>query len=566
MFIDARGFADDARLQAQVCIVGGGAAGIALALRLGQRGIDVVLLEAGGRRHEARTQRLYEGEVTDARLHPPADRYRERRLGGSTATWGGRCVPFDPIDFEARDYIPHSGWPISYEELARYYDEASLLCEAGPARYRAADAFPDGSAPPVAGFAAARFSDDTLERFSCPTDFGQRYRLRLDGAARTRVVLHANVTALRLDGDGNRIAAVLARTLDGRRIEVQADFVVLAAGGLETARLLLASHDRQPAGIGNGHDLVGRYYMCHLAGTIGNLRLGHGVAVAHGYQRSADGVYCRRRFALREDAQRTLRCGNFIARLHHPRIGDPAHGSAVLSLLFLARRLIPYEYAKRLHDGDSAPRDWLAHARNVARDPCAAFAFAWQMLTQRKLASRKFPSIIVTPREPCFSLDFHAEQVPNPSSRVQLSEQRDELGMPRLRIDWRHTQADVDTVQRALAAFAADVRDSGVGRFDYAAESIEQEMLRYGAYGGHHIGTARMAATPRTGVVDTDLRVHGVGNLFVASAAVFPTSSQANPTLTIVALALRLGDHLQRRLAPAQAASPAALSIEELAA
>lgn len=562
MLIDALELAADTQLRAQACIVGSGAAGISLALRLMERGIDVIVLESGGARHEKRTQHLYDGAVEDERLHPPADRYRERRFGGSTATWGGRCVPFDPIDFEARDYIAGSGWPIDYDTVARYYDEASQLCEAGPARFRAGDAFAAGSAAPIEGFAATRFTDDTLERFSCPTDFGRRYRDRLAASAQARVILHANVTELRLDRDGSRVVAVRACTFAGRRLEITADLVVLAAGGLETARLLLASNAQQPAGLGNAHDLVGRYYMCHLAGSIGNLTLRPGIKVAHGYQRSSEGVYCRRRFALRAETQRALQCGNFIARLHHPRIADPAHGSAVLSLLFLARPLIPYEYAKRLHDGNSDWHDWLRHGYNVLRDPSAAFVFAWQMLKGRKLAARKFPSIIVTPREPRFSLDFHAEQAPNPDSRVRLGSGRDETGMPQLVIDWRYTRSDVETVQRSLTAFAADIRDSAVGSFDYRPEQVEHEMLRFGAYGGHHIGTARMGATARTGVVDTDLRVHGIGNLFVASAAVFPTSSQANPTLTIVALALRLGDHLQRRLASAQVSTP----VTELAA
>lgn len=550
MLLDASDLADGCALESDICIVGAGAAGIALALQLIDSPVDVLVLEAGGAGAEPRTQALYAGDVADTRLHPPPDRYRERRFGGSTTTWGGRCVPFDPIDFERREWIAHSGWPIGHDTLLPYYARANRLCEAGEFAYDSGSAFRGGTSPLIAGFVSDDFSIDTLERFSCPTDFGRRYGQRLNAAPNLRVLLHANVTALRLDRLGGYVAAAEVATLTGKRFVVRARHYVLAAGGLEVARLLLASRDVHAQGLGNAHDQVGRYYMCHLAGTIGDLSLRPGTAVQYGYQVSDEGIYCRLRFALRASGQRRLRSGNFIARLHHPRITDPAHRSGALSLLYLAKPFIPYEYAKRLHGDDTGGlRTWLAHARNLLRDPGQAIAFAWQMLTQRRLAERKFPSIIVRPRSGRYSLDFHAEQEPNPLSRVTLSDEVDALGVPRLRIDWRYTRADVDTVQRALAALARSFAASGVGRFDYDPRAVEAEMLRYGAYGGHHIGTARMGSDPRRSVVDGDCRVHGVHNLYVAGAATFPTSSQANPTLTLVALALRLAEHLQAQLA-----------------
>jgi choline dehydrogenase-like flavoprotein len=244
--------------------------------------------------------------------------------------------------------------------------------------------------------------------------------------------------------------------------------------------------------------------------------------------------------------QRARRIGNFIARLHHPRITDPAHRNSILSLLYLAKFMIPYEYAKRLHGDERATlRSWLSHIRNVVRGPFDAVGFAWHMLKDRRFAQRKFPSIIIKPKANLFSLDFHAEQQPNPDSRVALGDDIDPLGMPRLRVDWRYTAVDVDTVRRSIGLLAEDVERHGVGRLDYDPEGIEFEMTRYGAYGGHHIGTARMGTDPRSSVVDSECRVHGVDNLWVAGSAVFPTSSQANPTLTIVALALRLAGRLR---------------------
>lgn len=552
MFVDALDLepGSDGVLRADVCIVGAGAAGITLALELIGSGHQVLLLEAGGRREEPETQALYAGQVRDAALHPPPDRYRVRRFGGSTTLWGGRCVPFDPIDFERRPHVPDSGWPIRFEDVLAYYPRANALCEAGRFAYSAGAAFARPPPPLIAGFRNGDFDTDALERFSRPTDFGARYAPRLQAAGNVRVLLHANVTSLELGEDGATVRSVEVRTLTGKRMRAQAGCYVVATGGLEVARLLLASRDVHPNGIGNAHDVVGRYYMSHLAGTIGTVVFDGPVStVSHGYHRDAEGIYCRRRFALSAESQRRLRVGNFIARLHHPRITDPAHRCGSLSLLYLARPLIPYEYAVRLHgDGTIDAGTWRAHLRNLAADLPATAAFGWHLLTRRRLASRKFPSIIVHPKGNRFSLDFHAEQQPNRDSRVTLCDERDALGMPRLLVDWRHAPGDVHTVRAGLAALGRDLRESRVGRLEFDPDAVEAEMLRYGAYGGHHIGTARMGTDPRRSVVDRDGRVHGMVNLYVAGAAVFPTSGQANPTLTIVALALRMADHLKARL------------------
>lgn len=547
MLLDARDLPDDQALDAAICIVGAGAAGIALALDFAQAGNDVLLLESGGAAADRATQGLYAGTVENAALHSPPDTYRQRRLGGSTTIWGGRCVPLDPIDFEQRSWIPHSGWPIDYRDLLTYYGRANRLCEAGPFAYRAGDAFTEPLPPMIGGFSSEVFSTTSLERFSCPTDFGRRYGAALREAGGVRLVLHANVTALHLNAAGTHVEQAMVRTLTGRALPVRARHFVLATGGLEVTRLLLASRDVQPDGIGNDHGVLGRYYMCHLAGTIGSIAFARPETVWHGYDLDGD-VYCRRRLALTPDAQRRLHLGNFVARLHHPRITDPAHRTGLLSLLYLARAFIPYEYGKRLHGEETADlRTLLRHVYNVASDPFGTAGFLLHWLRYRTLPQRKFPSIIIRSRAGLYSLDFHAEQEPNPSSRVQLGSERDALGMPRLHIDWRYTAGDVHTVRRSIELLAADLGRSGVARFDYDPDSVEAEMTRYGAYGGHHIGTARMGTDPHSSVVDPDCRVHGVDNLYVASSAVFPTSGQANPTLTIVALALRLGDHLRRQ-------------------
>lgn len=533
-------------LHCDVCVIGAGPVGLALAMALGDAGLAVIVAEAGDRKPDPVLQDAYAGTVENEALHSPLTDYRERRLGGSSTVWGGRCMPLDPIDYERRDWIANSGWPIGPADLAPFYPAANRLCEAGAFDYTAAP----GSRPMIAGFAGAAFTTDRLERSSCPTDFARRYQADLAKAHNIRLLLRAPVTSIDLAPDGTRVASVSLQDAAGTPFVLHAREVVVATGGLESARLLLASRDVHPHGIGNHHDVLGRYYQAHLAGTIGTVRFNPGTAIWHGYDRDGEGVYTRRRLALTDTAQREHRLGNVIARLHHPRIADPAHGTAVLSALYLGQGLVPRLYRKRLAGIEGAGLgDWLHHMANVARNPVAVAQFAGRMLIGRKFARRKFPSVIVTPRTGLYSLDFHAEQVPNPASRVYLGTDRDALGMPRLVADWRYLPQDVATVQGTLRLLAEDLAASGLGRLDYDDGEVELEMTRYGAYPGHHIGTVRMGDNPATSMVDADCRVHGVRGLSVVGTAVFPTSSQANPTLTAVALALRLADRLIREQA-----------------
>jgi choline dehydrogenase-like flavoprotein len=547
-------------LRCDVCIVGAGAVGISMALALADSGLDVIVAEAGDRKPDATIQDAYAGTVVDEAMHSPLTDYRERRLGGSSTVWGGRCMPLDPIDYQKRDWMPHSGWPIGPEALAPFYPRANRLCEAGEDAWQAQQVLGPQARPMIRGFAGRSYTTDRLERSSCPTDFARRYGPALEQARNIRLLLRAPVTAIELTPDGTRVAALSLRDAAGAPFRIEPREVVVATGGLESARLLLASRDIHPHGIGNHHDVLGRYYQAHLAGTIGTVTFDLGkTAIWHGYDRDSEGVYVRRRLALTDEAQRAHRLGNVIARLHHPRIADPAHGTAVLSALYLGQGLVPKLYRKRLAGVEGAGfADWLRHVANVARNPFAVAGFADQMLLKRKFARRKFPSVIVTPRKGRYSVDFHAEQVPNPASRVFLGDTQDALGMPRLVADWHYLPQDVATVQGALALLAQDLAAGGLGRLDYDPAEVEAEMIRYGAYPGHHIGTVRMGDDPASSMVDADCRIHGVAGLSVVGTAVFPTSSQANPTLTAIALGLRLADRLQREAKGASAAIKAA--------
>lgn len=551
MIADASSIPNGTRLQADVCVIGAGPAGIALALDLSERGFSVLMLESGFMEKDQKTQLLYEGEVADARLHSPPDKYRQRRFGGSSAIWGGRCMPFDPLDFETRSHVPHSGWPISYEDLLPYYPRANELSEAGHFSYQAEVALGSNAQPLIRGFDSQRVLTSGLERFSCPTHFGSRYAKQLRLASTVQIFLGANCTAIRLQPQGNAVRTVEISTLAGTRFSAACRATVLAVGGLETARLLLASRDVAPEGIGNSHDVVGRYYMCHIAGNVGRLTIqGSTKNVRHGYEVTPEGIYCRRRLAVTAREQQRLGLANAVARLHFPRITDPVHCNGVLSGLFLARKMISYEYGRRLNDGNSVTTtaDYIRHLRNVIKDPVDTTAFLMHWISRRSLAERKFPSVILRNRTNRFSLEMHGEQIPQAQSRVMLSDKVDALGMPQLHVDWRYSPADIDSIRRTLDVLAQEFAASGVAEFEYDVETLEHDLTRFGAYGGHHIGTARMGTDERTSVVNPECQVHSVNNLFIAGSAVFPTSSQANPTLTLIALSIRLGHTLALRL------------------
>ena len=551
MIRDANTIGAGSTEQCDVCIVGAGAAGITLALQFLRADLRVLVLESGRELPDPATQALYEAEIADPALHSPGDRYRVRQFGGSTTIWGGRCVPFDAFDFASRPWVTDHSWPIDRADIARHYPAANALCEAGEYIYDAAHAVPGGMRPVIRGFTPAHFSTDGIERFSCPTNFADRYRRRLDTSRSVEILLGANCTELLTDADGGRVERLQVRTLSGVAFTVAARQVVLATGGLEIPRLLLASRAVHTQGLGNAHDQVGRYYMCHMAGTLGALQLNVPPGdVWHGYEVADDGTYCRRRLALRPETQRELGLTSTVMRLHFPSIVDPAHRTAALSALYLAKPFISHEYGKRLaEEGPFRLGRWLRHAGNVARDPFGLAAFMLHWVRRRTLSARKFPSVVVPARANRFSLDYHAEQQPNPDSRVTLTHETDALGMPKLRIDWRYGEIDVRTAVETLRLLREDLAAWGHGRLDFRQDEVATELLRHGAYGGHHIGTARMGASPATSVVDGDCAVHGVRNLYVAGSAAFATSSQANPTLTIVALALRLAEHVARQAA-----------------
>lgn len=545
--IDGRTLASGEELRFDVCIVGAGAAGITLALELSKSALSVLLVESGGYKPDPETQSLYEGDVIQPHLHSNPRYYRIRRFGGSTTKWGGGCVPFDAIDFEERAYVPESGWPFGRSELDKYYPRANELLEAGDFSYDAWEALPEEAQSIIPGFESSCVNTQLIERNSPPTNFGARYRSELERSRSVTVLLNSNCVNIAPTPDLTAVDHLDVATLSGVRFRVRAQEYVLAMGGLEIPRILLASRgEGYENGIGNQSGLVGRYYLRHLSASVGVLSLGRAQPrLNYGITRSSDGIYCRRLFSLTAEKQRSLGVGNIILRLWHLPIADPAHESGPLSALFLLHHCFAYERKRWLRGEAPASSQIHRHLQNILMHPMDTCAFSFRMLTKHILARRKYPAVTPPSKDNKYGMNFVAEQSPNPESRVRLSERVDPLGVPRIVIDWRCSEFDVDSVKQTYKVVADEFARCGVGRLDYSDEEIDEKLRRNGAFDGHQMGTTRMSDDPTKGVVNRDCRVHGLSNLYVSGAAVFPTGSHALPTLTIVAMAVRLAAHLR---------------------
>lgn len=537
-------------LACDICIVGAGPAGLAIAIELMGSGRTIVVLEAGGEKPDPDSQSFLQGSSRN-RAHPEPSLYRQRRAGGASAIWGGRCLPLDPIDFERREYVPLSGWPLDYEELVPFYRRAQTVLDAGAFDYDAASALSEGQL--IDGFRDGAMKTDVIERFSLPTDVFAKYRGRLEQAEDIRLVTNAACVDLPPRGDFSGVTGCIATAPDGSRQTIRAAHVVVAAGGLETYRLLANSWFDQ-GGIGNHSDFLGRTYMCHLELSAGTLKLRpKGRAVSHGFEMTRDGIYARRKFTLSPRFQRERRVLNASVRLHHQGIVDPAHGDGILSLMYVAKNTVIPEYRRKLamvdHVAAAAMEHrgafWAGHMRNIVTGAPRVAGFGIDWLRRHALARRKLPYVALKSAEGRYALDMNVEQEPHRASRVTLSNERDRHGLYRLDIDWKPSELDIASAAAAYRALAESLDESGVAEIEEGLPDLAEAAKGAVAVGGHHIGLTRMSQDASNGVVDQHCRVHGLDNLHIAGASVFPTSGHANPTLTIVALALRLADRLK---------------------
>jgi choline dehydrogenase-like flavoprotein len=543
---------DGGTTPAEVAIVGGGPVGIAVAIRLAGRAGRIVLIEAGGTQFKpADNLNYFRAERVDDARHGPTELNRRRMLGGTSSVWGGRCIPFDPEDFGPTQDRP--GWPIAFAEFKAYVADALEFLDAGSPEFSATAALPNQPVP--SGSYSSDLVLDRIERYSKPTNAWGKWRDHLARLQDLTVIHGATCTEVLTDAEGSRVMALELMTVSRRRHRVVAGTIVLACGGLETPRLLLASRRTHTRGLGNGRDLVGRFYMAHLVSSAENagfLRFTEAAtARAFDFNKTIDEVYSRRMVLLSPEARRREGLPNIVFRPNRLPIDNASHRDSVLSAMFLVRSLlIPAEYARSLTAKQgSFPtlHAWREHIGNIVAGIPDLTQFGLKWVTQRILAKRKLPSVFLYRRDGKYPLEFNAEQMPSWDSRVTLGSETDSLGMPRLVVQWRYQNAELDAICRAYRVLASAVAQSGLGEVKLEPDLLESVQRVLVPQGGHHIGTVRMGAGESAGVIDPNGEVWGCHGLFVAGTAVLPTSGFANPTLTAVALAFRLAEYLVLR-------------------
>jgi choline dehydrogenase-like flavoprotein len=523
MIVDLNEAHEFGSLMVDLCIVGSGAAGLAIASEMANSSLTVAIAESGGLDFEPPTQALYDVDISGL-PHPGSTQGRFRVCGGSTTMWGGQALPLMPLDFERREWIPHSGWPISYDELQPFYQRAFRFLLVDGMNFDT-DLFSHlGTGPPA-------FDESQLwyhfSKWSPKPSVREHHLPALRQSRNCTLLLHANVTEIVLDPATQQVVRVKVQSLSGRRATIKARTYVLAVGGIETARLLLANRKQRPNGIGNDNDLVGRFFQDHPSAIIGSLN-----APSPARAQRLLNVFHKRglKYSVRctatpqwQKQHQTLNVSMGTTFVQE----DPTLQNAKDIYTALRQRRLGQDFAGKL-------------VRTIFH-PSAAISPAYHFLVHGKSFSPGARMLI----------GLTCEQQPNPESRILLSDKLDALGIPRSNVRWKLTDLTLHTMRKFAATLREQFRQAGIGEIELEPWLLEDspEWTSHINDQYHHIGTTRMNDSPRAGVVDRNCQVHGLPNLFIASSAVFPTSGHSNPTLTIIALCMRLADRLKRQLA-----------------
>jgi len=475
-----------------VCIAGGGIAGITLAIALAEQRVRVLLLEAGGLEYSADSQGVYEGESVGRAYFDLKDT-RLRFLGGSSNHWIGRCRTLDAEDFEQRDFMAHSGWPISRDEVEPYLERASQILEIS-------SQYDD---PDVSG-SKGRLQIADFKR-SPPVRLGDKYLETLKSNEFIDLVVNANLVDVRLSDDGDHVGEFICVNYSNpdMRHAFSAKHYVLAMGGIETPRMMLNFTHNAPNGLGNNNDLVGRFFMEHFH-TQGGYFITDDDNWTNEIEKtilSVSGAYAKER-----------QIGNAGIRMGGaPKNKESGFKDSVKDVLCESE--IIEEFVKQFFDFQ-CPRDALRGG----------------------------------------SIKVVSEQAPNRNSRVLLSDEVDQFGLRRSALDWQATAFDRKTIRQTMMIIGEHFVSNNLGNVKMVDWLLEEDSAIPGVGEGewqgagfHHMGTTRMSHTAADGVVDKNCKVFGLDNLYIAGSSVFTTSGHANPTLMLTQLALRLADHLGQR-------------------
>lgn len=545
MLVDALELPADTLVETDICIIGAGAAGITLARELRDRPEQVCLLESGGLDYEEQTQSLYAGENTGLPYFPLKES-RARYLGGSTNLWGGWSRPMDEIDFEPRSWMPYSGWCFSKAELDPYYERAQTACHLGPFAYDLdywQEALAQQCQVPTTTKQLATYLWQIIP--STHLRFGEAYRAEIEQASNITTYLHANVLEIETNDSAQAVTRLRVTSSDGKQFWVTAKVFVLAAGGIENPRLLLASNRVQSGGVGNQYDLVGRFFMEHPYLIAGKAQLSNLADLYTRINFPVGETFLATGLGLSKEVQEREQILNFGLRL----LAIDEWLAAYKRLRSRTQQTVRHKAfpsileTRQLKSETSAIADAIAVISHLDR-------FA------DKVTKKLFKQSIATRQFNFCDTHLIGEQAPNPDSRITLSRDRDRLGMNRVQLDWRLSPIDKYTIKRSQQLIAEEFERSGLGKIQIELGDDETTWRSVtGSY--HHIGTTRMSSNPREGVVNEHCQVHGIHNLYIAGSSVFSTSGLSNPTLTIVALAIRLADRLKERVDSSKGVSQA---------
>ncbi|HEY4284915.1 MAG TPA: GMC family oxidoreductase [Chthoniobacterales bacterium] len=559
MLIEAHTVDQDTLIESDICVVGCGPAGLTLIKDLIPTGIRICAIESGGRNFEQSAQDLSEGTTISPDRYPShlLMAARRRQLGGTANLWDDelnagegdelvRLLPLDEIDFEKRTWIPHSGWPFDKSELDPFYERGLRLSGAGPLTYEVSSWKSRYTELPIP---AARVRT-MMSQFGLRSIFTRDLPNELASAENVHVYLDATLLELILNEDRVEHARIAAAP--GREFQISAKIFVLAAGGIENARLLLLSNSAQRHALGNQHDLVGRFFMDHPAFRLGVLtpadsKLFRSVALYDHHV--VNGVPVMGKLTFCEEVMRREHMLNIGATLT-PRGRDyESHAANVVRRMAkskstaAAAKLLRGEFRSIVTGLDEVLLN--GYARLTKKKPrYSENKGGWSRLQNSERRFRKF------------EVSCLAEQSPIPDNRVTLSNDQDRFGQRKVELHWRWSEIDLRSIRRAQEILKEEVEQCALGKFETQAE-LDQGKPPLVTSPHHHLGTTRMHTNPREGVVDANGRVHGIPNLYLAGSSVFPTGGFANPTLTIIALTLRLSYHLKALMkSPASSVSP----------
>ena len=525
MIIDGNDLPNDSRVDCDLCILGGGVAGIVIANELKDTFGDIVILESGGEEYTPEAQEL-NAPASVPELHPDPSYARLRFLGGSSNHWENNTSPFSPIDFEKRDWIPDSGWPIEYSDVQPFYSRAAFYCGTQEDGYNI-----DYWRPRLNGQDILQGSDllvSQIAKFSYPpVRFFHDHGKSLTDSQHIRIFKNSNLVDLKFESASRKVKSVEASSNNGGRFTVNARLFVMCLGGIENARMLLIFNDKYEKKLGNQGDSVGRYHMEHPTPRASHL-ITQEIDTFSFYEGNDLGSrWVSSYMSLTEQA---------LVRHQTTNLRIPLVPATNYTL---SDGIASYHVLGDSFKSGEIPENFGTHIYNFLGD----IDEIAEAVSRKKLDKKLFDSASEIGG---FEIPAMMEQTPSRDNRIVLGESRDRLGLKQVEIDWRLSEADKDRVWTSLQILANELGALGLGRVKLRKAHASRLWSDQLGFSQHHMGSTRMSEDPESGVVDKHQRVFGTDNFFVSGSSVFTTGSHVPPTLTIVALSIRLARHLEQ--------------------